>query len=82
METDQNYKWIDRLKADPKWSKIRFKRIDKGHYTNPAITLKHELIDVVNFNVFVRIEENRIPLFIGPSSVSYTHLTLPTIYSV
>jgi len=78
METDQNYKWIDRLKADPKWSKIRFKRIDKGHYTNPAITLKHELIDVVNYNVFVRIEENRIPLFIGPSYMVST--TLKSVY--
>lgn len=67
METDQKYYWIDRLKADPKWNKIRFKRLDKGHYTNTSINIKHDFIEVVNFNVFVRIEENRIPLFIGPS---------------
>jgi uracil-DNA glycosylase len=78
METDQNYKWINRLKADPKWNKIRFKRLDKGHYTNPSINLEHDLIDVVNFNVFVRIEENRIPLFIGPSYKVL--LTLKSVY--
>lgn len=78
METDQSYKWIDRLKADPKWGKIRFKRIDKGHYTNPLISLKHELIDVVNFNLFVRIEDNRFPLFIGPSYLVL--LTLKSVY--
>lgn len=64
MEFDPKYFWIDRLKADPVWGKIRFKRLDKGHYTNPNIDLSHELIDVVNFNVFVRIEEDRLPLFL------------------
>lgn len=66
METDQNYYWIDRLRADPKWSKFLFKRLDKGHYVNPNVNILHEFIDVVNFTVFVRIEEDRLPLFIGP----------------
>ncbi|NLG19747.1 MAG: hypothetical protein GX556_20705 [Fibrobacter sp.] len=64
MEFDPKYFWIDRLKADPVWGKIRLKRLDKGHYTNPNIDLSHELIDIVNFNVFVRIEEDRLPLFL------------------
>lgn len=58
---------IDRLKADPVWGKFRFKRLDKGCYINSNISIKHELIDVVNFTVFVRIEEDRFPLFFGPS---------------
>ena len=29
METDPKYFWIDRLKADPVWSKVRFKTADK-----------------------------------------------------
>jgi uracil-DNA glycosylase len=78
METNQAYYWIDRLKSDPVWSKFRFKRLDKGHYTNSNINIKHEIIDVVNFIVFVRIEDNRIPLFIGPSYKVL--LTLKSVY--
>src|SRR5512136_295510 len=74
METDQKYFWIDRLKADPIWSKFRFKRLDKGHYINPNVDILHEMIDVVNFTVFVRIEEDRLPLFIGPSYIVMTRL--------
>jgi len=74
METDQNYYLIDRLKADPEWSKYRFKRLDKGHYTNPNISINNKLIDAVNFTVFVRIEEDRLPLFIGPSYIVMTSL--------
>lgn len=74
MDFDHKYYWIDRLKADPVWRKFRFKRLDKGHYTNSAFIIKHEFIDVVNFIVFVRIEEDRLPLFIGPSYIVMTGL--------
>jgi len=74
MNIDQKYYWIDCLKADPLWGKFRFKRLHKGHYINSNISIKHELIDVVNFTVFVRIEEDRLPLFIGPSYIVKTSL--------
>lgn len=74
MDIEHKYYWINRLKADPIWGKFRFKRLDKGHYTNSAISIKHDLIDVVNFTVFVRIEEDRLPLFIGPSYIVMTSL--------
>jgi hypothetical protein len=67
METDPKYFWIDRLKADPVWGKYRLKDSIKGIIMNPEIDIHHDLIDVADFNVFVRIEEERLPLFIGPS---------------
>jgi hypothetical protein len=45
METYPKYYWIDRFKADPVWGKYRFKKLDKGHYTNPDVDIRHDLID-------------------------------------
>lgn len=74
MERNQECFWINRLKADPIWGKFRFKRLDKGHFVNSNIAIKHDLIDIVNFIVFVRIEEDRLPLFIGPSYIVMTSM--------
>jgi uracil-DNA glycosylase len=74
MDINHKYYCINSLKADLIWGKFRFKRLNKGHYSNSATSIKHELIDVVNFTVFVRIEENRLPLFIGPSYIVMTSL--------
>ena len=54
--------WINRFQADPKYGKIRFKRLESGY---PLFEIENSLIDVVEMDVFVKIEDDRIPLFVG-----------------
>jgi len=54
--------WIPKLKNDPNYSQIRFKRLEKGY---PPFEIEESLVDVVSEEEFVRIEETRLPLFIG-----------------
>lgn len=54
--------WIPKLKNDPNYSQIRFKRLEKGY---PPFEIEESLIDTVSLEEFIRIEDNRLPLFIG-----------------
>jgi hypothetical protein len=54
--------WISKLKNDERFAHLRFKRLFKGY---PPFEIEEDLIDFVDDQEFNRIEENRIPLFIG-----------------
>jgi hypothetical protein len=54
--------WIQHFLAHPEYGNKRFKRHD-GNY--PPFHIDPELIDTVTFEEFAKIEEDRIPLFIG-----------------
>jgi len=54
--------WIKKFIDEPRHAQKKFKRLDKGY---PPFDIDEELIEIVEFEEFVKIEENRIPLFIG-----------------
>lgn len=54
--------WISNLQKDPIYSGIRFKKLENGY---PPFVIEESLVDVVSKEEFVRIEERRLPLFIG-----------------
>jgi hypothetical protein len=54
--------WISKLKNDERFTLLRFKRLDKGY---PSFEIDDNLIDFVDDLEFNRIEEDRMPLFIG-----------------
>ena len=54
--------WIKNFKNDQEHGQKRFKRLCKGY---PPFEIDEALIDVVEFEEFIKIEEQRIPLFIG-----------------
>lgn len=54
--------WINKFKNDQEHGQKRFKRLDKGY---PPFEIDKALIDIVEFEEFIKIEEQRIPLFIG-----------------
>jgi hypothetical protein len=54
--------WISKLKNDERFTLLRFKRLDKGY---PSFEIDANLIDFVHDQEFNRIEEHRMPLFIG-----------------
>lgn len=54
--------WIDQLLADAEYRGLRFKTMSKNsHFSN----IDEELIDIVSADEFVRIESDRVPLFLG-----------------
>ena len=54
--------WIKKLKNDPVYGTIRFKKLETGY---PPFDIDDDLIDTVDMDEFLRIEQDRIPLFIG-----------------
>ena len=54
--------WLNHFFDDEKFGAIRFKCLDKGY---PRFDFDDKLIDIVSDFDFSKIENNRIPLFIG-----------------
>ena len=54
--------WIKNFKNDLDHGQKRFKRLNKGY---PPFNIDEAIIDIVEFEEFIKIEEQRIPLFIG-----------------
>ena len=54
--------WIKNFMNDQDHGQKRFKIINKGY---PPFEIDKTLIDIVEFDEFIKIEEQRIPLFIG-----------------
>ena len=54
--------WIKKFKNEQHNGKKRFKRLDKDY---PPFEIDQSLIDIVEMEEFIKIEEQRIPLFIG-----------------
>jgi hypothetical protein len=54
--------WIDNFINDRNYGHMRFKRLEKGY---PPFVIDDELIDTVEFEEFIKIENDRIPIFIG-----------------
>jgi hypothetical protein len=54
--------WITKFKSNALFGQKRFKRLEKGY---PPFEIDEDLIDFVDHEEFNRIEEHRIPLFIG-----------------
>jgi hypothetical protein len=57
--------WLKHLKQNPEYCHLRFKKLDKGFYGYPPFDIDKTIIDEVDADTFIKIEENRIPLFIG-----------------
>ena len=58
--------WIKHFKQDKKFGHLRFKLLkDKGYGGYPPFEIDESLIDKVKLDDFVKIEEKRIPLFVG-----------------
>lgn len=54
--------WIKKFRNDQEYAGKRFKRLERGY---PPFQIDEDLIDVVLYEDFIKIEEDRIPLFIG-----------------
>lgn len=54
--------WIKNFKNDQDYGQFRFKRLNKDY---PSFEIDEVIMDVVEFEEFMKIEEQRIPLFIG-----------------
>lgn len=54
--------WIKNFINDQDYGQKRFKRLKKGY---PRFEIDEAIIDIVEFEEFIKIEEQRIPLFIG-----------------
>ena len=58
--------WIKHFRQNKEFGHLRFKLLkDKGHRFYPSFDIDESLIDEVELNDFIKIEENRIPFFIG-----------------
>lgn len=58
--------WIKHFRQNKEFGHLRFKLLkDKVYGGYPSFDIDESLIDEVELNEFIKIEENRIPLFIG-----------------
>lgn len=57
--------WIKQFKVNSNFGNLRFKKLDLGFGGYPKFEFVDDLLDIVDLDTFVRIEEERIPLFIG-----------------
>ena len=56
---------IKHFKANPNYAYLRFKKLDHKFKGYPSFEFDADLIDSVDLVTFTRVEEVRIPLFIG-----------------
>jgi hypothetical protein len=54
--------WIKKFKEEQKNCQKRFKRLERGY---PPFEFDESLIDIVDMEEFIKIEEFRIPIFVG-----------------
>ena len=54
--------WVARFLSDKNFGHMRFKRLNVGY---PMFDFDDELIDTVELDKFIKVEKNRLPLFIG-----------------
>ncbi len=54
--------WLNKFQKDSLHGHKRFKRLPTGY---PTFEMNEDLIDTVDYDKFIEIEEDRIPLFIG-----------------
>ena len=62
MERPWTKYWIEKFKVDAVYGAKRFKKLDVGY---PSFDIDETIVDIVNLDDFIKIEDNRIPLFIG-----------------
>jgi len=60
-----NLYWLKHFWENQEFGSFRFKRLDKGFNGYPSFDFDESLLDIVNLDAFIKVEENRIPLFIG-----------------
>lgn len=71
--------WIARFKSDSQFGHMRLKRLNVGY---PPFDIDEDLVDWVDLEEFIRIEENRLPLFIGSQFGIHPNLNeLPNFYN-
>ena len=72
--------WIKNFKQDKKFGHLRFKLLkDKGYL---PFDIDKDLVDKVGLDDFVKIEENRIPFFIGTQFGIYPNIDeIPNFYN-
>ena len=74
-----NKHWTKRFKKDATNSHKRFKKLSIGY---PKFDIDKEIIDTVEFDEFIRIEKQRIPLFIGSQFGIYPRLNdMPNFFN-
>lgn len=66
--------WIKHFKQNPEFGHLRFKKLYKGFSGYPPFEIEESLIDEVDIDTFIRLEETRIPLFIGTQMGIYPQL--------
>jgi len=59
--------WIEHFKQDKKFGHLRFKFLEdeNGYGGYPPFNIDESLVDRVRLDDFAKIEENRIPFFVG-----------------
>lgn len=57
--------WLNSFKANPEFGKYRFKKLEKGFNGYPAFAFDDSILDIVDLETFIKVEKDRIPLFIG-----------------
>lgn len=57
--------WLKQFKENQEFGNIRFKRLDKGFYGYPPFDFDDSILDTVDLETFIKVEKNRIPLFVG-----------------
>lgn len=71
--------WIKNFKNDQDHGQKVFKRLNKGY---PPFEIDKALIDIVEFEEFIKIEEQRIPLFIGTQFGIYPRIDdMPQLFN-
>lgn len=61
-EINYTKKWINEFRKDEEYGHKRLKKIDEGY---PQFEIDNELVDTVDFETFLKIEKDRLPLFVG-----------------
>jgi len=61
QNNEKSMLWLKHFKDNKQFSHFRFKIPQSKHY----IDIDKDLIDIVDKETFLKIEENRIPLFLG-----------------
>lgn len=74
--------WLRQLRGHTEFGKYRFKRLDKGFKGYPPFEFDSNILDVVNLQTFIKVEEDRIPLFVGTQFGIYPWFNdFPDFYS-
>lgn len=72
---EHSFYWLKHFRDNTDFGNYRFKKLEKGFCGYPPFDFDDSILDTVDLETFIKVEKNRVPLFIGTQFGRYPWFT-------